>query len=333
MEVNNIRILIIRFSSLGDIILTQAVIEQLRIIYSKPEIDYLTKPLFKPLISAYFPVNTIYTEYKSLSKLNELRKRKYDLVIDLHNKFNSWFAKTIIHGEKCLTYDKKRRLREKIVAHKTSQAINSTVDLYNTVFTKLNKPFSFLEPNITIQGDNLNLLPAKNKLNVVIFPGATHNTKRIPSHKIISFINDYEHPNTNFYLLGSSDEAELISEITHQCHKPCFDLAGKFNLVELVAAINEADFVITNDSGPMHIAAALHKPQIAFFGSTNVSLGFRPLNKKAVVITHPIKCSPCTLHGQKECPLKHFDCMEKISVEKIYEEYCKKLRQRVKSKE
>lgn len=316
------KILVIRFSSLGDIILTKAIVDQLIIRYPKAEIDYLTKPIFKPLILAYFPVKTVFTEYKSISQLNQLRKREYSLVVDLHNKFNSWFSKTIIHGEKTVSYNKKRRLRQRIVAHKTSEAINSTVDLYNSIFDQLRAPYSFIEPQFQIKNDNsVNLLPDKSRLNVVIFPGATHNTKRIPKQKIISFINDYEHANTRFYLLGSKGENDLIQEITAELTKPATNLAGKFNLTELIAALNEADIVITNDSGPMHIAAALHKPQIAFFGSTNVSLGFRPLNDLAIVITNPIECSPCTLHGQKECPLKHFKCMNNIPVESIYQAY------------
>ncbi len=322
MDSKKDRILIIRFSSLGDIILTASVIQQLRKIYPKAEIDYLTKPIFEPLISSYFPINQVFTEYKSYHKLKELKRRNYTLVIDLHNKLNSWIAKKIICGEKRVTYDKKRRLRKKIVAHKTTLSINSSVDLYNSVFDKLKIPYTFIEPNIKIESEaQQNLLPSKNKLNVVIFPGATHNTKRVPKHILISFINNYEHYDTSFFFLGSKSEKELTQEIAQKCKKECFDLAGKFNLVELVAAINEADIVISNDSGPMHIAAALGKPQIAFFGSTNVSLGFRPLNENAIVITNPIQCSPCTLHGRKECPLKHFACMENISTNSIYEAY------------
>lgn len=322
MESHIIRILIIRFSSLGDIILTKSVVDQLRLQYPNSEIDFLTKAVFEPLVSTYFAVDNVFTEYKSYYQLIKLKKRDYSLVIDVHGKLNSWLAKKIINGEKTVTYDKKRRLRKKIVAHKTDLSINSTVDLYNSVFDKLRRPFIFLNPVIKIKKINKSqLLPSKNKLNLVIFPGATHNTKRVPQHHLISFINNFEHKDTNFYLLGSNSEKELTHEIAQECEKTCFDLAGKFNLVELVEAINEADVVITNDSGPMHIAASLGKPQLAFFGSTNVSLGFRPLNKKAIILTNPIECSPCTLHGEKRCPLKHFACLENITEESIFEAY------------
>ena len=295
--------------------------EQFKTIYPQAEIDFLTKPLFAPLISKYFPVNNVFTEYKSLAKLWLLRRRKYNLVIDLHNKMNSWIDKLLINGENTVTYDKQRRLRKQIVAHKTNQAINSTVDLYNSVFKKLKLAYEFQEPQLKIKETTRIFLPAKNKINLAIFPGATHNTKRIPCHKLISFINNYDHQDTNFYLLGSPGEKGITQAIKQKSNKPCFDLAGKFSLVDLVEAVNEADIVISNDSGPMHIAAALRKPQIAFFGATNISLGFRPLNKKAIVISSSVDCSPCSLHGQKVCPLEHFACMQDISVNTIYADY------------
>lgn len=314
------KILIIRFSSLGDIILTQPIIQELKRNFPQAQIDYLTKKAFAPLIKEFFEVDEVLFNYKSFRDLFLLKKRKYDLVIDLHNKFNSAISKIVINGKKTVTYNKKRKLRKQIVAHKTSFSINSTLDLYYSVFTKLGLKHEFSEPEIKIK-QKTELLPNKNKLNVIIFPGATHNTKRIPCQKIISFINDYEHPFTNFYLMGSPDEKMITESIAKQVNKESFDLAGKFNLCELVSAMNEGDIIITNDSGPMHIASALRKAQIAFFGSTNISLGFRPLNKKAVIISAPTKCSPCTLHGLKECPLKHFDCMQKISVDTIYANY------------
>lgn len=317
------KILIIRFSSLGDIILTEPIIRQLRISYPGCTVDYLTKKAFEPIITTFFGVDSVFTDYESLVGLIKLRRRKYDLVIDLQKKFNSWWAKGVIAGKKNVSYDKKRRLRKRIVARKTSLTINSTVDLYNTVFDKLELPYSFQQPRIkTSQSDNL--LPSanpKDNLKLVIFPGATHNTKRIPPDKIISFINDYPHKDTDFYLLGSVQEGAITAKIKKETNKLCYDLAGNFNLVELINAIDLAHIVITNDSGPMHIAAALEKPQLAFFGSTHISLGFRPLNNKAIVLSRDLECSPCTLHGEKACPLKHFNCLNQITVESIFEAY------------
>jgi heptosyltransferase-2 len=81
--------------------------------------------------------------------------------------------------------------------------------------------------------------------------------------------------------------------------------------------IKQASVVVTNDSGPMHIAAALAKPQIALFGATTPQLGFAPLNEKAIVLCQNLPCQPCSLHGQETCPKRHFACMLSIKPEAI----------------
>ncbi|OQY39400.1 MAG: hypothetical protein B6226_01980 [Candidatus Cloacimonetes bacterium 4572_65] len=314
------KILIIRFSSLGDIILTESVIRTLKKAFPHAEIDYLTKPPFKPLIEKFFPINNVYTEYNNLAGLLDLKKSRYDIVLDLHDKLNSTLAKLVINGKKSITYKKKRLLRERIVAHKTTTKIDSTVDLYGSVLDKLKIPFLNKNPQIEVTKKS-SLLPNKNSVNVVLFPGATHNTKRLPTSKFIDFIKRSSNSNTNFYLMGSNAEKELTREIKSHFSDNVLDVAGKFNLVELIEAIDEGDVLITNDSGPMHIGAALGKPQIAFFGSTNLSLGFRPLNNNAKVISLNLACSPCTLHGEKVCPKGHFKCLEDINVDDIVQTY------------
>ena len=92
------------------------------------------------------------------------------------------------------------------------------------------------------------------------------------------------------------------------------NICGELDLQQLVTAIDKMDVIISNDSGPMHIAAALEKPQITIFGATHPKLGFAPLNKNAVILSTDLECQPCSLHGSKACPLDHFNCMKQISV-------------------
>jgi lipopolysaccharide heptosyltransferase II len=317
-------ILIIRFSSLGDIILTESVVSNLRKKYPQARIDYLTKPLFADIVKLYFSVDNVYTDYKKIKDLRKISKNRYDMVIDLHGKLNSFIAKTFITSKKKASYNKKRGLRKKIVNHSCNQSIDSTVDLYFTALHKLNIPTPVKNPHITMI-DHSNFLPNKNKKNIVIFPGATHETKRIPTNKIIELLKKLDNEDINFYLMGSKGEKDLTSQISNSLDKSCYDLAGKFNLVELIEAISEADFMISNDSGPMHIGAALGLSQIAFFGSTNTRLGFRPLNEKASVISLDLDCSPCTLHGTTNCPKKHFNCMNKIDIDNVAKTIIKQL--------
>lgn len=314
------RILIIRFSSLGDIVLTEPIISSLRKEYKDCTIDYLTKSVFSGIVSEFMAVDNVYTDYKRLSDLSKLRRLRYDIVIDLHGKFNSFWSRLIISGKKTVVYNKQRLLRQKIVKKRSKKSIYSTVDLYNSVLEKLGISFMFVNPRLNITKKDITFLPKKSNFNIVIFPGATHATKRLPTSKLKLFIEELSDNDISFYGMGSKNEIDIIDSLVSGTTNS-YNLGGKFSLKELVYAVNEADLVITNDSGPMHIAAALGKRQIAFFGSTNLRLGFRPLNKNAIVIAKDLPCSPCTLHGEEKCPLGHFKCMKSISLDDIMQAY------------
>ena len=100
------------------------------------------------------------------------------------------------------------------------------------------------------------------------------------------------------------------------------NLCDEFSTGKLIAFMDKLDLIISNDSGPMHIAAALRKPQIAIFGSTSTKLGFKPLNKKAIVLETDLNCQPCSLHGRKKCPRTHFNCMRNINPQQLANGIC-----------
>jgi len=153
-----------------------------------------------------------------------------------------------------------------------------------------------------------------------IFPGAQHITKQYPLEKlanvILSIPEDWE---ISIIIFGDWDEKNIAYRLKRLTGVPLFDLAGAFDVKLLPAAISLLDIVITNDSGPMHIAAALGKPQIAIFGATHPRLGFRPLNDKAIVLQSDCKCRPCSLHGSDKCRKQHFKCMYDIHSKQVFE--------------
>ena len=129
-------------------------------------------------------------------------------------------------------------------------------------------------------------------------------------------IEDSPH-NIHFLLLGSPSEAYLGKIISEALEHRCTDLIGKFSFAELLFVMSKCHLIISNDSGPMHLAAALSLPQIAIFGSTHPRLGFAPQNPLAIIHCADLKCQPCTLHGRTGCPQKHFDCMRSIHPDSI----------------
>ncbi len=315
-------ILILRLSSIGDIVLTQPVAKVLREVYPDATIDYLTKEPFIGIVETFGCIDTIHIWKNKRGILRKLRMQKFDLVIDLHSKLNTFIIKSLVRGKKTVTYNKKHYLRKKIVKNITEKSIVSTVDLYFSALKKLGIEKKYPYPELFPNDENLknikNLLSLEKYKKIGIFPGALHATKMYPLEKLAKFIDSVPSKwNCKFIILGSKSEKPLSVELQENIKTELLDLCGEFNISQLISVISNMDVIISNDSGPMHIAAALSKPQIALFGATHPRLGFAPLNKKAVTISSNISCQPCSLHGSALCPKRHFLCMNSISPELI----------------
>jgi len=321
------KILVIRLSSLGDIIITEPVIHTLATQFPAAEIYYLIKPGFKNLVLS-FPENiTIMPWNDDLDSLIKLRRIKFDLLIDLHNKPNTALIRLFCKAKIKTVYNKRHGLRHAIVSHKTTQSISSTLDLYFSALSKINISHETRYPLLVPDDSAEKILEENGLINndfILIFPGATSFTKKWLPEYFIELINLVS-PDFQVVLAGGESESQLSAQIIQQCNDQVIDLCARTNIRQLISLINNAEAVIANDSGPAHLAAALHKPQITIFGATSPRLGFAPLNDKNVLITQNLPCSPCSLHGSNSCPLHHFNCMKTITPQIVYQELLKML--------
>ena len=120
-------------------------------------------------------------------------------------------------------------------------------------------------------------------------------------------------------IVGGNKDADLGERVRSAAGGDTSNLAGKTSLTDLMALMRHFKLFITNDSGPMHIAAAFGVPVLAVFGPTTKELGFFPYGKgHRVIEVKGLECRPCALHGGKKCPLKHFKCMNDISVDEVF---------------
>lgn len=310
------KILIIRLSSLGDIVLTQPVPFILRKLYPNAEIDFVVKPQFASLVELMGCGLNIIPYQKSMSFHLSLSKKRYDIVIDLHAKLASFLIRLFAKGKRSVCYDKERAKRVKIVKGNKSLAITSTLDLYNTALKKLGidekLPYPKLYPKKEFA---LSDMPQAKK-KILIFPGAAHKSKQYPLKHYQSLI--YLSPKDwQYIILGSMAEKELAITLSEE--GKAIDLCGKLSFEELLSLMKQSDWVISSDSGPMHMAAAVGVKQIALFGPTHPRLGFAPLNDKAHILSLELSCRPCSLHGSENCPLGHFDCLNRLKPESILE--------------
>ncbi|MBS0287593.1 MAG: lipopolysaccharide heptosyltransferase II [Proteobacteria bacterium] len=168
------------------------------------------------------------------------------------------------------------------------------------------------QDNIEIALKNYQLTTEKPIL--VMCPGAEFGpSKRWPEKYYAKLANYYLDKGWQVWIFGSAKDSEVAEVIQEQTQARCNDLTGRTKLGEAIDLMSQARMVVTNDSGLMHIAAALSRPLVAVYGST--SPGFTPpLNEKAVVIQESLPCSPCF---KRICPLGHHQCMEQLAVEKV----------------
>ncbi len=321
------KVLFIRFSSLGDVLLTTPIIRTFREHFPDAEIHFLTKSHFAPLYKNNPYVDRIIEFDTSnetvLQLIIRLQKEHYTHIIDLHDKLRSGLIKRFVKG-KSFTYQKKHAYRKKLLKDHSLEPIPSTVDLYASVLSnfdielKKRKLDLFLPHNADVIATKF-LPPNDKRFTVTISPGASWFTKQYPAEyykKLIKMVLDKI--DARVLLVGAEQEMKLTAELASVSPSRTLDLGGKTSVMETAILIERSDVFVSGDCGPMHMAAALGIPQIAIFGSTQPMLGFKPINDNAAILTAEEQCSPCSLHGRKQCPLGHFNCMKNISPEVVF---------------
>lgn len=306
-------ILVVRFSSLGDIVLLTGVLKYVKENVSEDiAIDLLTYSHFAGVLQDYPYIRNIYTIKKgdSLVDLNETAAAmpNYDVVFDLHNNIRSRFIR-LISSCKSYVYNKNALARRLYVKYRLcrSKLQEHTVVKYYKPFMKafkLNMPdIEQLRPYLPFP----NIEKNNSLKNAVIHPFASKSTKEWPFFtELGSMLAD---DGLNVTYIGNG-EINIPASAA--------DKTGKVSLSALVEFIAQADVFITTDSGPMHIATALNIPTIAIFGPTTKELGFYPPFRNTKVLEYArLKCRPCHIHGSSYCYKKHFKCMLDIGVEEV----------------
>lgn len=320
------KFLIIRFSSIGDIVLTTPVIRCLRKQYPEAEIHFLTKQSFRGILVNNPYINKIHTLGDSFElMLHELKTEDYDFIIDLHHNLRTLRIKRFLPHVKSFSFNKLNV--EKFIL--TNFKINTlpkkhivdrnieTLELLGVVNDGLGLDY-FIPANDVVKNEDLPTSHLHGYIAIVI--GAALATKKMPVHKLKELCQAIDHP---VILLGGKEDYNDAKEIALVDPIKIYNACGKFNLNESADLVRRSKLVITHDTGMMHIAAALQKPIISVWGNTVPSFGMYPYyGKKSnmqydIVEINKLWCRPCSKIGYKKCPRGHFKCMEKIDVKDI----------------
>lgn len=334
------KILIVRFSSIGDIVLTSPVI---RCVFQqkKAEITYLTKAAFAAIPAANPMVSRVIalgeqpniindkiryaTSFEELSTL--LQAGGYDYVIDLHHNLRSFRVKNAL---KCPAFSfDKLNLKKWLL-------VNTGINLLPPVHIVQRYMDTVAALGVKYDGQGLDFhlpastattteaileaeFPVVQKTPFVAFViGATHATKRLPENKIIEICQQLSMP---VVLLGGPSEVPAGQRIARSSAN-VVDTCGRLSLFQSAEMVRRAQVVITHDTGLMHVAAAFRKRVISVWGNTVPEFGMYPcypdgLSMNTTVEVRPLSCRPCSKIGSNHCPKGHFRCMNDISIEAI----------------
>lgn len=327
------KILVFRLSSIGDIVLTTALLRCLRNTFPDAQIDFVVKKQFADILRCVpFVSNVIELDSKKgfselLAIRNQLRNEQYDVALDIHKNWRSLFVCNTIGAKQVFRFNKHVFRRWVLTTfHK---------DIYNEVrpvylrfidaaqqigvvpdgkYTELVVPEQlgksmkdiFVQANISFE-----------KRIIALCPGASFSNKQWLVEKFQQLakrvVLDFD---AQVILLGGKKESEMCETIANESGAVSF--AGKFDLSQSIAALSMASLTVANDTGMLHVSEALGVPVVGIYGPTARQFGYFPiLPQSKVAQVDNLPCRPCTKMGMNHCPKKHFSCMNNISVEMV----------------
>jgi lipopolysaccharide heptosyltransferase II len=321
----DLRILAVRFSSIGDVLLITPLLRALRTRHPGATITALTKSSFAPLLADNPHLNEVLTldpQDSIAAMARELRLRDYTHLLDLHGSLRSRILRLLVPG-RWSGFDARRRQRRALIRYKRN--------LYHDILPVPERYFEAAR-DLDVAPDQapaeMHIHPtakesaarwlSENGLNgdrklVVVAPGAAHATKRWPEEHWRKLVESVTHLGAKVAVIGGPEDHALCSGIAVAGNGSAASGAGKLGLQESGAVLARARVAITGDTGLMHMATAVGTPVVALFGPTVEAFGFFPYRARATVLQRDLGCRPCSAKGTPRCPLVHHRCLKEIT--------------------
>ncbi len=312
-----VKILVLRFSSIGDIVLTTPVVRCLRQQVPEAEVHFCTKRAYQAIID-YNPYvsKALYLDNGLLDLIRQLRAERYDYVIDLHNNLRTRLIKLAL-GVRSYSFDKLNLRKWVYIRWKINTLPNQhIVDRYLETVRPLGVENDeqgldyFIPYKDQVEVD---WLPPTHQQDYVAFAiGGQHATKKLPVSRMIELCRKINYP---IVLLGGKEDRDAGEQIERALGKRLiYNACGHYNLNQSASLLHRARVVFSHDTGLMHIAAAFKKKVYSIWGNTTPQLGMFPYKTPYVALEKTgLECRPCSKIGFERCPLKHFRCMNDLS--------------------
>ena len=317
------KILVVRFSSIGDIVLTTPILRCVKQQIPNIELHFLTKQNFLGVIENNRYVDKFFSIVQSVNEVvHSLKNENYDYVIDLHNNLRTFKLKTVL-SKKSFSFNKLNWEKFLLVNLKINKLPNKHI---------IDRFFEAIAPlGIVNDGQGLDyFIQKKDEIYIpsylpsnfqngyhALVVGGSYFTKQIPLNKLKEICDMSSFPLT---LLGGKEDREIAEKLQNVFRDKTINLCGELNLNQSASVLQQSQKVITSDTGLMHIAAALKKDIISLWGNTIPEFGMTPYlpgKNSQLLEVKELPCRPCSKLGHKKCPKEHFLCMENINLNHI----------------
>jgi len=319
------KILVLRFSSIGDIVLTFPVVAALKAAYPDCQIDYVTKPAFRHLLEACPGLSHIFTLESSIRQLRkDINFQSYDAVLDLHNNLRTLLL-TAFSGVKVYKYPKNNwnkwlltrfKIKQERRQHVVERYLSTLKQAFGLEVLAPENPYEIPESEQFSIQDATGFTPRK---YVAFAIGAQFATKRLPTDLMIKLLQKMEHP---LVLLGGKEDQHTANEIVAALGgQKVVSMVGQLNIHGSAWLVKNAAALLTHDTGLMHIGACFEVPIHLIWGNTVKDFGmypFRPEQENCFQYeVENLKCRPCSKIGFQNCPKGHFACMRQQDLDFI----------------
>jgi ADP-heptose:LPS heptosyltransferase len=314
-------ILVIRRSSIGDIILTTPLLRELALAFPVARIDYCTKAAFSCLLAGNPYLHAMHT-------FEQLPSCRYDLVVDLQNNHRSKQLVRELDAGTVVRYRKQN--------WKKWLLVKTRIDLtgpYRSVVDRYRDSLAEFGVNADGRGCELHpsaadrafasCLPESGGPRLAVCFGAMHASKRYPAASFAAVLGAlFEAKHMQALLLGGTEDVAysqaILQALPERFHSQVVDLAGKCSLMQSAAVLERSDAVLCNDTGLMHMASAFEKQLFVLFGSSVSAFGFLPYRTPFELFeVQGLRCRPCSHIGRDNCPEGHFRCMVELKAEVV----------------
>jgi heptosyltransferase-2 len=332
------RILVLQTAFIGDVILTLPVFQALHQSFPDAIIDGMVVPRASNILEHHPSIHEVISYDKRGNNrgilgawriIQKLRARKYDIIVVPHRSLRSALIARLSNIPRRIGFDRSVGsflLTDVIAYRKNLHEIERNLSLLKPL---LSLPEQRLLPILVPTSDDVRAVedlfrPIKTKwgnVTITVAPGTVWNTKRWPKESFTELAKMIVGKGMNVVLVGGKEDALLCEQIAASVGgERLLNAAGRLTLRQTAAMILKSNALVSNDSAPMHLAAAVGIPVVAIFGATAPSIGFGPSGPRDIVVeVNGLSCRPCSLHGTEKCPIGTFQCMLDIAPHQVFE--------------